>query len=84
MNKVFAKVSSQLMTEDRTTELKLKQQHYIMIFPQHLIEQLGIKQNELIFQLVLDNSNKLTLIGPKVASPPKSEDSSFEKGGFVI
>ena len=82
--KKIAKISSHLLSEELSTGLKLKEQHYIMIFPQHLIRQLGIQQNEISFQLATDDLNKLTLVGPKLGSQPKSVTSDHERGGFVI
>ena len=82
--KSLAKISSQLISENQTTDLKLKKQHYIMILPKHLIQHLGIVSDEIDFELVIDNSNKLTLIGPKLGSQPKSVTSTSERGGFVI
>ena len=41
-------------------------------------------ESEIDFELVIDNSNKLTLIGPKLGSQPKSVTSTSERGGFVI
>jgi len=84
MKKVLAKVSSQLMTEDLTTELKLKTQHYVMILPKHLIQHLGIILDKIDFEVIIDNSNKLTLVGPKISSQPKSDATTSERGGFVI
>jgi len=81
--KSLAKISSQLISEDQTVDLKLKKQHYIMILPKHLIHDLGIVSDEINFDLVIDNSNKLTLVGPKLVSQPKSATSTSERGGFV-
>ena len=82
--KSLAKISSQLISEDQAVSLKLKKQHYIMILPKHLIQHLGIFSDEINFELVIDNSNKLTLIGPKLVSQPKSATSTSERGRFVI
>jgi len=84
MKKVIGKISSQLMTEDQTTDLKLKKQHYVMILPKHLIQHLGIISDEIDFKLVVDNSSKLTLVGPKITRQPKSDVTASERGGFVI
>ena len=84
MKKVIGKISSQLMTEDQTTDLKLKKQHYVMIFPKHLIQHLGIILDEIDFEVIIDNSSKLTLVGPKISSQPKSDTTTSERGGFVI
>ncbi len=81
--KSLAKISSQLISEDQAVSLKLKKQHYIMILPKHLIQHLGIVSDKIDFELVIDNSNKLTLIGPKLGSKPKSAISTSERGGFV-
>jgi len=81
--KSLAKISSQLISEDQTVDLKLKKQHYIMILPKHLIQHLGIVSDEINFELVIDNSNKLTLVGPKLDRSPKSATSTSERGGFV-
>jgi len=80
----IAKVSSQLITASQATELKLKNQHYVIIIPLRLIEKLGIFSEEIDFDLVIDNSNKLALIGPKLGSQPKSVSPDHERGGFVI
>ena len=82
MKKIFGKVSSQLMTIDQTVDLKLMQQHYIMILPQNILQQFGINSQEIDFDLTMDDSNKLTLVGPKVTSQPKSGISNSERGGF--
>lgn len=82
--KSLGKISSRLLSEKQTTELKLKTQYQIMIFPQHLVKKLGIKQDELVFNLSVDDSNKLILVGPKLGSQPKSVTSNHERGGFII
>ena len=82
--KSLAKISSQLISEDQTIDLKLKKQHYIMITPKDLIQHLGIVSDEINFELVINNSNKITLIGPKLGSQPKSAISTSEREGFVI
>jgi len=84
MKKVLAKVSSQLMSEDQTTDLKLKKQHYVMILPKQLIQHLGIILDKIDFEVIIDNSSKLTLVGPKISSQPKSATATSESGGFVI
>jgi len=81
--RVLANISSQLISEDQTTDLKLNKQHYIMILPKHLIQHLGIVSDKIDFELVIDNSNKLTLIGPKLGSQPKSATHPSQRGGFV-
>ena len=81
--KSLAKISSQLISEDQAIDLKLKKQHYIMILPKHLIQNLGIVSDEIDFELVINNSNKLTLIGPKLGRLPKSVTSTSEREGFV-
>lgn len=81
--KSLAKISSQLISEDQTVDLKLKKQHYLMIIPKHLIQHLGIVSDEIDFELVIDNSNKLTLVGPKLGCQPKSATSTSEREGFV-
>jgi len=81
--KSLAKISSQLISEDQTIDLKLKKQHYIMIIPKHLIQNLGIVSDEIDFELVIDNLNKLSLIGPKLSRSPKSVTSTSEREGFV-
>ena len=81
--KSLAKISSQLISEDQTVDLKLKKQHYLMILPKHLIQHLGIVSDKIDFELVIDNSNKLVLVGPKLGSQPKSTAPTSEKGGFV-
>lgn len=84
MKKTVAKISSQLMTENQTIELKLQQQHYLIILPKHLIRRLGIISDNIDFDLMVDDSSKLTLVGPKLGSQPKSVTSNRECGGFVI
>ena len=79
----IAKISSQLITAPQTTELKLKNQHYIMIIPLKLIEKLGIFSDKIDFELIIDNSSKLALIGPKITNLPKSNTSDSERGGFI-
>jgi len=81
--KSLAKISSQLISEDQTVDLKLKKQHYLMILPKHLVQHLGIISDEINFELVIDNSNKLAHIGPKIDHPPKSDTANSERGGFV-
>jgi len=81
--KSLAKISSQLISEDQTTDLKLKKQYYLMILPKHLIQHLGIVSDEINFELVIDNSNKLTLVGPKLVSQPKSATHTSQREGFV-
>ena len=84
MKKVLGKISSQLMSEDQTADLKLKKQHYVMILPKHLIQHLGIILDKIDFEVILDNSSKLTLVGPKITRQPKSDATPSERGGFVI
>ncbi len=81
--KSLAKISSQLISEDLAVDLKLKKQHYIMILPKHLIQHLGIVSDEINFEVVINNSNKLALIGPKLSRQPRSTTSTSERGGFV-
>ncbi len=80
----LAKISSQLISEDQSVDLKLKKHHYIMILPKYLINNLGIVSDEIDFELVINNSNKLALIGPKISRKPKSATPTSERGGFVI
>lgn len=69
----LAKISSQLILEDLTRNLKLKKQHYLMILPQAILQKYGINSEEISFNLAIDDSDKLTLIGPKISSRPKSD-----------
>jgi len=82
--KSLGMISSQLLSKDQTIDLKLKKQYYMIILPKHLIQNLGIVSEEIDFKLVIDDSNKLSLIGPKLPSQPKSAHSTPERGGFVI
>ncbi|MDH3735539.1 MAG: hypothetical protein OEQ94_00785 [Nitrosopumilus sp.] len=84
MKKVLAKLSSHLIPDELVTELKLKEQHYLIIFPRNLLQQFQITSQEISFDLVIDNSNKLALIGPKLVDRPKSDTTNPEKGGFII
>ncbi|MBS1267835.1 MAG: hypothetical protein MAG458_00548 [Nitrosopumilus sp.] len=81
--KSFAKISSHLMSKDQSLELKLENQHYIMIFPKDLIEKLGIFSDELNFKIVLDNSKKLTLVGPNISNLSKSDSINHHKEGML-
>ena len=82
--KLLGKVSSTLISENLGTDLKLRTQYYMMILPQNLLQQFGINSQEISFDLAVDDSDKLTLIGPKLGSQPKSVTSDPERGGFVI
>jgi len=82
--KCLARLTSSLIHKDLATELKLKEQHYLVIFPRNLLQQFQIISQEISFDLVIDNSNKLALIGPKLGSQPKSATSNHEGGGLVI
>jgi hypothetical protein len=79
----IAKISSQLILEDLARNLKLKKQHYLMILPQSLLQKYGIDSEEINFNLAIDDSDKLTLIGPKISSQPKSDISNSTRGEFV-
>jgi hypothetical protein len=79
----IAKISSQLILEDLARNLKLKKQHYLMILPQSLLQKYGIDSEEISFNLAIDDSDKLTLIGPKISSQPKSDISNSTRGEFV-
>jgi len=79
----LAKISSQLILEDLTRNLKLKKQHYLMILPQSILQKYGIDSEEISFNLAIDDSDKLMLIGPKISSQPKSDTSNSTRGEFV-
>ena len=79
----LAKISSQLILEDLTRNLKLKKQHYLMILPQSILQKYGINSEVISFNLTINDSDKLTLIGPKIIHLPKSDISKSERGGFV-
>jgi len=82
--KHLASIPSCLITKELGVELKIKKQHHLIIIPQHLLEKIGLTDNDIGFELFIDDSNKLTLIGPKLGSQPKSVTSDPERGGFVI
>ena len=81
--KSFAKIPSQLMSKDQSLELKLKDQHYIMLIPKGLIEKLGIFSDELDFKIILEKSKKLTLIGPNISNLSKSDSVNNHKEGIL-
>ena len=82
--KHLARISSCLIPKELGVEFKLKEQHHLIIIPQHLLEEIGLKNNDIGFELLIDDSNKLALIGPKLGSQPKSATSNHEGGGLVI
>lgn len=79
----LAKLSSQLILENLTRNLKLKKQHYLMILPQSILQKYGINSEEISFNLAIDDSDKLTLIGPKINSQPKSDASNSTRREFL-
>lgn len=79
----LAKISSQLILKDIARNLKLKEQHYLMILPQSILQKYGINSEEISFNLSIGDSDKLTLIGPKIGSQPKSDTSNSTRGEFV-
>jgi len=79
----LAKISSQLILDDLARNLKLKKQHYLMILPQSILQKYGINSEEISFNLTINDSDKLTLIGPKIGSQSKSDTSNSTRGEFV-
>lgn len=67
LQKKLAKIPSQLISEELSGCLKLKEPPYIILVPKSIIQKLGIFDESLDFDLVI-NENKITLVGPPVNS----------------
>ena len=59
--KKFTKIPSYLLTHELTAALKLKEQSFIILIPQKLIQKLGYNGDEINFDLV-KYENKIHLI----------------------
>lgn len=82
--KYIAKLTADQFSKELQRELKLQEQYYLLILPKNILEKLGLASAELVFDLAVGNDDKLTLLGPKLGSQPKSVTSNLERGGFVI
>jgi len=83
--KLLGTVYSTLISENLAIGLKLRKQNYLMILPQNILQQFGINSEELRFDLAVNDSDKLILVGPKIANqlPSKSDVSNIEQGDLV-
>lgn len=58
--KKLAKLSSFLLSKELSTQLKLENQHYVVLIPKKFVT-----TSDLIFDLILEN-DRLSLIGPSI------------------
>ncbi len=65
--KNLAHIPSILLKRELSSNLKLKEPPYIILVPKSIIQKLGIFDESLDFDLVI-NENKITLVGPSVNS----------------
>ncbi len=68
---LIAKVCAQLLSPDSSASLRLKEQPFIIIIPKSLLTKFGLVDDEIIFDVVIEN-NKLSLLGPKIPSVTQS------------
>ena len=61
--KIIAKIPCQLMNKDQAVALKLEEQPYLIIIPRSILQRLGITEEEISFELVIED-NRLCLITP--------------------
>lgn len=77
--KAIAKIPSFFLSKEQTVALKLKEQPLIFIIPRSILKRLGIIQEEISFDLVIQDK-KLMLVGPfatksqRVMQPPGSKE----------
>lgn len=69
--KKLASVSAQLLTKENCTALKLKEESYLILIPKSIIQKAGFIQNDLIFDLIKNDQNKLSLLGRESSSLPR-------------
>ena len=65
--KNLARIPAILLKEELSSNLKLQEPPYIILVPKSIIQKLGIFDESLDFDLVI-NENKITLVGPFVNS----------------
>ena len=66
-------ISCELMSEEQTKALRLKEQPYIIAISKKLFTNYGIKENHLEFELTVDKDKKLVLIGPTIQARPRGK-----------
>lgn len=57
-------LQSFLLTKELATQLRLKEQYFVLLIPKKLVENYEILSSELSFDLVFEN-NRISLIGPE-------------------
>jgi len=67
----LAKVTAELLTKENCMGLKLNEVHYIILIPKSIIQKAGFIQNDLNFDLVKNDQNKLSLLGHESSSHPR-------------
>ena len=75
----LAEVPAQLLTKENCTALKLKEEPYLILIPKSIIQKAGFIQNDLNFDLVKNDQNKLSLLGHESASGPRVNQSPVSK-----
>ncbi len=61
--KKIARIPCQLMNKDQAVALKLEEQPYLIIIPKSILQKLGINEDEIMCELVLED-NRICLIIP--------------------
>jgi len=74
--KKIALIPAHLLAADAAKRLKLQEQPYFFLIPKHLLEDLGITSEKILFDLILDDDNRLLLVGtevnPRATKPTRS------------
>ena len=68
--KKLAKIPSFLLSKELSTQLKLQNQHYIILIPKKFVT-----TSDLTFDLVLEN-NRISLLGPATERVPEVNQSA--------
>lgn len=69
--KKLAEIPAQLLSKENCTVLKLKEEPYLILIPKSIIQKAGFIQNDLNFDLVKNDQNKLSLLGHESSSHPR-------------
>ena len=63
-------LSTFLLSKELTAQLRLQEQHFVVLIPKKLIP-----FNELSFELIIEN-NRISLLGPKTNQVPEVSQSA--------
>jgi len=60
--KNLARIPSQLLSKEQSSDLKLNEQPYIILIPKSLLQKQGIVSTDISFDLFIDSDKKLSLV----------------------